>query len=126
MKKLKITVNGTSYEVTVVEIQDTALRAVEPPVVVSRPAPVRPAVVPMAKPAASATGGGDVKAPMPGVILGVKVKPGDKVKVGDVIVILEAMKMENEISAKKAGIIKEVKVSEGQIVGLGDILAVIE
>jgi len=128
MKKLKITVNGITYEVTVEEVQETALRAVEPSVAASRPVPTRPAVVSISttKTGPAAKGGGDVTAPMPGVILAVRVKAGDKVKVGDVLLTLEAMKMENEISAKKAGVVKEVKVTEGQTVGSGEVLVVIE
>lgn len=127
MKKLKITVNGVAYDVMVEDIQETALRAVEPPVAMPRPVPVRAAARAPSKASGPVAGGtGDITSPMPGVILGVKVKAGDQVKIGDVLVVLEAMKMENEISAKKAGAIKEVKIKEGQTVGAGEILLIIE
>jgi len=64
-------------------------------------------------------------APMPGIIFEVKVKVGDVVNIGDVLLILEAMKMENELAADKAGTVKEVKVTKGQAVNGGDPLIVI-
>ena len=67
-----------------------------------------------------------VTAPIAGTILSVKVKVGDRVKPGDVLLILEAMKMENNIPAPKDGVVKEVHVSEGKTVKLGDLLIVIE
>jgi len=67
-----------------------------------------------------------VTAPIMGTIVSVKVKAGDRVKQGDVLLILEAMKMENEIYAPKSGVVKEVHTSEGKPVKHGDILMVIE
>ncbi|HWJ03647.1 MAG TPA: biotin/lipoyl-containing protein [Verrucomicrobiae bacterium] len=129
MRKLKITINNVTYMVTVEE-EESALKAVEPHGIVSRPVPQRPSVQPAAaKPAASnaAKGGGnDVSAPMPGVVLAVKFKEGDSVNIGDVVVVLEAMKMENEITAKRAGVVKEIRVKEGQTVAGGEVLVAIE
>jgi acetyl-CoA/propionyl-CoA/long-chain acyl-CoA carboxylase, biotin carboxylase, biotin carboxyl carrier protein len=72
-----------------------------------------------------ATGSGDVAAPMQGTIVRVVVAVGDEVEVGDAIVVLEAMKMENNVNADKAGTVKEIRVGEGDSVGGGDIVAVI-
>ena len=105
MKKYNITVNGTTYEVTVEEIvsgQDTTVPA-SPAVSVPKTAP---AVV-KNTPSASA-GSIPVKAPMPGNIVKVNVRQGDKVKSGDVLCVLEAMKMENDIVAPSDGTIASV------------------
>lgn len=136
MQKFKIRVNGEVYEVEVEEIGGNPgccaapAPAVAPPPapVAAAPAPPAPAAAPAApKPAAPAAGGGGgtLCSPMPGTILDVKVKVGDVVKAGDILLILEAMKMENELTADKAGTIKEVKVSKGQAVSGGDALIVI-
>jgi len=69
---------------------------------------------------------GVIKAPMVGQVVLIQITPGDSIKQGDVLLILEAMKMENEIRASKNGIIKEVRVSEGEMVNMGDILVIIE
>ncbi|HWJ02753.1 MAG TPA: biotin/lipoyl-containing protein, partial [Verrucomicrobiae bacterium] len=129
MKKLKITINNITYMVTVEEERETALKAVEPHGIVGRPAPSRPSIQPVAAkpaPAAANGGGNDITAPMPGVVLAVKFKEGDTVNIGDVVLVLEAMKMENEITAKRPGIIKEIKVKEGQTVAGGEVLVAIE
>jgi biotin carboxyl carrier protein len=130
MKKLKITINNIAYMVTVEEEAGNALQAVEPNHFVSRPVSSRPSITPLSpKPAASnpARGGGnEITAPMPGVVLAVRCKKGDKVSIGDVVLVLEAMKMENEITAKKAGFIKEIKVKEGQTASAGEVLMIIE
>ena len=99
-------------------------------------APARPAVAaPVAPPVAKAApqksstptvaGAGVVASPMPGTILGVKVKVGDVVKHGQPVVILEAMKMENEIVATQDGTVREVRVNKGAAVNSGDVLVVI-
>jgi len=67
-----------------------------------------------------------IKAPMPGTVLGINEKPGDKVKKGDPVVTLIAMKMENKITSPKKGKVKEIKVKEGQNVESGDVLVVLE
>lgn len=121
MRKFIVNVNGTSYEVEVEEI--SGAKSAAP--VVQAPA-TAPAAAPAPAPkAASISGGESVNAPMPGNILEVKVKQGDSVKSGDVLLILEAMKMENEILAPKDGVIASINVSKGATVNSGDVLCVI-
>ncbi len=119
MKNYTITVNGTVYEVTVEEGTGTA-PAVQP----ARPAAPAPAAAPKpaAKPA-GAQGGVQVVSPMPGKILGIKVRVGDAVKKGQVMMILEAMKMENEIPAPEDGTVASIEVNEGASVDPGALLA---
>ncbi len=113
MKNLRITVNGTAYDVQVEELGESAA-----PVAA---APAAPAAAPAPKKAAApAAGAGEpVVAPMPGTILSVNVTAGQAVKSGDVLVILEAMKMENEIKAPKDGTVGSVVVSKGESVDTG-------
>ena len=130
MKKYKITVNGQTYEVEVEEIGGTGLVKEETPAPVAttekpQEAPQQENPKPAPKKAAPA-GKATITAPMPGTILSVKVKEGSKVSKGDVIMILEAMKMENEILAPQHGIISSIDVSEGASVNTGDILATME
>ena len=128
MKKYTITVNGTAYEVDVEEMGGaaaTAPKAAAPkaaPVPAAAPAPKAAAPAPAAKPVAA--GSATISAPMPGKVLEVKVKAGDAVKSGDVLMILEAMKMQNEIMAPADGTISDVRVSAGQTVGTGDVMIV--
>jgi biotin carboxyl carrier protein len=127
MKKYLITVKGISYEVEVEEIKDNAPQskaAVTAPVRAAAPAaPAAPAPA-KAAPASSAPAGGtaSVTSPMPGSIFKVHVKAGDSVKRGDVLIILEAMKMENEIFAAADGVVDSVLVKEGATVNTGDVL----
>ncbi len=118
MKNLKITVNGVSYDVQVEEVDGAS------PTTASAPAP---AAAPKAAPkkAASPAKGDPVTSPMPGTILNVPVKEGQSVKTGDVLVVLEAMKMENEIKAAKDGTILSVAVSKGESVDTGALLVTI-
>ena len=121
MKNYRITVNGTSYDVTVEELAGGAaapVAAAPSPVAVSAPA-AAPA------PAAPAGGAGSIKvsSPMPGKILAVKANVGDSVKKGQVILILEAMKMENEVVAPEDGTIASIDVTVGAMVESGDTLA---
>lgn len=127
MRKFKVTVNGQSFEVQVEEVRQGAqtVRPVSAPSFVApaapTPTPVAPKPVAASAPAPAAPAApGAVTAPMPGVINSVKVKEGDDVKAGDVLLILEAMKMENEIPAPAAGKVKKVYVSAGQSVNAGD------
>ena len=109
MKYYNITVNGVAYSVSV---EETAAGA----------APVAAPAAPKAAAPAAAAGAVSVKAPMPGNILDVKVAAGASVKAGDVLVILEAMKMENEIVAPQDGTVASVNVHKGDTVNSGDVL----
>jgi glutaconyl-CoA decarboxylase len=128
--KYKVTLNGRTYEVEV-EAGKAMLLAEYEAVAPAAPAAAAPvAAAPAAAPAAAAapvvTGAGDaVNAPMPGNILKVNVKAGDAVKAGTVLVVLEAMKMENEIMAPKDGTVTQVLVSKGSTVDTGAPLVVI-
>ena len=120
MKYYNITVNGVAYSVSVEETAAGAAPVAAAPVA----APVAPKAAPAAAPkaAAGAAGAVTVKAPMPGNILDVKVKAGASVKAGDVLVILEAMKMENEIVAPQDGTVASINVNKGDTVNSGDVL----
>lgn len=117
MKNYTITVNGTAYNVTVEE--GTSAATVAAPVIQSEPAPA-PAQKAATAPAAS--GSVSVDAPMPGNILDVRVANGASVKSGDVLVILEAMKMENEIVAPQDGVVASINVNKGDTVEAGQTL----
>ena len=120
MKYYNITVNGVAYSVSV---EETAAGAAPVAAAPAAPkAPAAPAAAPKAAAPAGAAGAVSVKAPMPGNILDVKVKAGDSVKAGDVLVILEAMKMENEIVAPQDGTVASVNVHKGDTVNSGDVL----
>jgi len=105
---------------------EKAPKAVVKPVV--RPVSTSPAPAPatVVKPAATSTGKSGVKSPLPGVILDIKVNVGDTVKKGQTIIILEAMKMENNINADKDGKITAINVSKGESVLEGTDLVIIE
>ena len=109
MKKYRVNVNGTVYEVELEEITGAAPAA----------APAAPA------PAAAPAGGEKIAAPMPGTILSVNVAAGDAVKKGQVLMILEAMKMENEIMAPCDGTVTSVAVTKGAAVESGALLCTI-
>lgn len=121
MKNYRITVNGTSYDVTVEELSGGAAPAAAP---VAAPV-AAPAAAPAPAKAAPAGGAGSIKvsSPMPGKILAVKANVGDSVKKGQVILILEAMKMENEVVAPEDGTIASIDVTVGASVESGDTLA---
>lgn len=135
IKKFRITVNGEAFEV---EVEETGVEgsAVHQPVARTT-APVSPVAPRAAAPAAAAraaapktpasgpSGAGSATAPMPGTILDIKVNVGDQVKAGQTVVILEAMKMENEIGAPIDGTVKEIRVQKGATVNPGDVLAII-
>lgn len=121
MKNYRITVNGTAYDVAVEELGAGAAPAAAPVATapVAAPAPAAPA----APAAASGAGSIVVSAPMPGKILNVKTNVGASVKKGDVVLILEAMKMENEVVAPEDGTIASINVAAGDSVEAGDTLA---
>ena len=124
MKKYNITVNGNTYEVLVEEVGGAASAPVAAPVFtapVAAPAASAPAA-PKAAPAGPA-GANKVTAPMPGTILDIKVSAGQAVKKGDVICVLEAMKMENDIPAPCDGVIASVNVQKGASVAANDVIA---
>lgn len=110
MKNLKITVNGVAYDVQVEEVGGSA----SAPVAAAPAAPV--ASAPKAAPAAAPTSGEPLNCPMPGTIISVNVSAGQQVKLGDVVVVLEAMKMENEIQSDRAGIVTKINVAKGDSV----------
>ncbi len=120
MKNYRITVNGTAYDVAVEELGAGAA-----PAPVAAPVAAAPAAAPApAAPVASGSAGAvKVSAPMPGKILAVKANVGQAVKKGDVVMVLEAMKMENEIVAPEDGTVASIDVAVGDSVESGDTLA---
>jgi biotin carboxyl carrier protein len=132
MRKFAITVNGNTYEVEVEEIGGAPVYAAAPVAApVAAPAPVAaapaapkaaPAAAPKAAAPAGAAGANKVNSPMPGTILDVKVSVGQAVKNGQVLCILEAMKMENEIAAPADGVVASINVTKGATVNTGDLL----
>lgn len=135
MKEYKYKINGNTYKVAVGDIDNNVAQvevngipykveldsAKKPVSVVSAP---RPSAAPrtetgakvIAKPAATATGGYQVKAPLPGTVLSVGVKVGDTVKASDTVVVLEAMKMENAIHAGRDGVVAAINANPGDAV----------
>ena len=115
MKTYNITVNGVTYTVNVEEVGGVAAPAAAPAPAAPAPAPAAPA--PAAAPKATGSAGAvSVKAPMPGNIMKVNAKVGASVKKGDVLVVLEAMKMENDICAPADGVVASVEVAQGATV----------
>ncbi len=124
MRKFNVTVNGTSYEVEIEEVEAGAVSTAP----VAAPAAPKAAPTPKAAPAhkaapAGAQGSVVIKAPMQGSIVKVNVSAGQSVKKGDVICILEAMKMENEIFAPQDGVVASVNVTKGATVKTDDVIA---
>ena len=127
--KYELTLNGRTYEVEV-ELADPMMMQEFQSYAPAPAAPAAPVVeaAPSAAPAAApaVTGAGEkVDSPMPGTILKVNVAAGQTVKEGDLLVVLEAMKMENEIFAPKGGTVSQVLVEKGASVNTGDVLVVI-
>lgn len=129
--ELNITLNGVTYTVEVEKVNrkgGTAPAAPAPAaatVQAAAPAPAPVQAAPKAAPAQVAAGDTPVTAPMPGKVVKVMVKEGAKVKKGDVLMLLEAMKMQNEIGAPCDGVVKSVNVAGGQGVKPGEVMAVI-
>jgi len=119
-----VTINGKNYEVEVEKGQAKVLGITQAPVTQSpAPSPAKPEPAPAAAAAEKPvpTGGGEIiKAPMPGTVLNIKVNPGASVKRGDILMILEAMKMENEITAPRDGKVANILTGNGQSVATGD------
>jgi biotin carboxyl carrier protein len=145
MKKFKFTINGNEYAADVISIEentaevaingvsytveiDQKMQTVKTPKLVRTPAvpstDSHPSVSKTASPSAP-KGTGSIKSPLPGVILDIYVREGDTVKIGQKLIMLEAMKMENNINADKEGRVASIKVSKGDSVMEGDILIVI-
>jgi glutaconyl-CoA decarboxylase len=130
MKQYNVTVNGVTYEVMVEEVGATATYTapaapVAAPAAAPAPAPA-PAAAPAAAPVATPAGATEVKAPMPGTIMKLNVAVGDTVKKGDIICILEAMKMENEIFAPIDGTVAAISVAKGASVQTDEVIAAIK
>ena len=120
MKNYRVTVNGVAYDVVVEELAGGVAPAAAPAPVAAPVAAPAPAAAPAApKGAAGATA---VKAPMPGTLIKVNVKVGDSVKKGDVLCVLEAMKMENDIMAPADGVVASVEASKGASVATDAVL----
>lgn len=129
MKSYTITVNGNVYDVTVEEKGGAPVGAAAPaaPVPSAAPAPAAaPAAAPAPKAAAGSAGSVQITAPMPGKILAVKAEVGQEVKKGQVILLLEAMKMENEVVAPQDGTVASVNVASGAMVESGEVLATMD
>lgn len=128
MKKFNVTVNGTAYDVEVNEVKAAAPAAAPKaaPAAAPKAAPA-PAPAPAAAAAAAPVPAGaeTVKAPMPGKILSVAVSAGQAVKKGETLLILEAMKMQNEIAAPHDAVVAEVRVAANQTVSTGDDMVVL-
>lgn len=142
MKEYKYKINGNEYTVCINDVNDTTANVTvngeeykvewekpkeEKPVVKVQPVATKPAPTPAAAPAAApAVKGNAIKTPLPGVIIDVKVNVGDTVKKGDTVVILEAMKMENNINADRDGKVVSIEVAKGDTVADGAALIVLE
>ncbi len=143
MKEYRYTIDGNKYEVAINEVNDTTAKVTvngteytvewekpveEKPVVKVQPVAARPAApaAPAAAPAAAPVSGNAIKTPLPGVIIDVKVAVGDTVKKGQTVVVLEAMKMENNINADRDGKVVAIQVAKGDTVADGAVLVVLE
>ena len=144
MKEYKYTIEGNKYEVAINEVNDTTAKVTvngaeytvewekpveEKPVVKVKPAvakPTAPTTPATAAPAAAPVSGNAIKTPLPGVIIDVKVNVGDTVTKGQTVVVLEAMKMENNINADRDGKVTAIQVAKGDTVADGAVLIVLE
>jgi len=133
MRRFRVTIEGESYEVEVEEIKEArpgtsaSSTKLSPVAREAPPVPAKTEPAPVAKPSPAEVAGGEVvSAPMPGTIVSIRVKGGDEVKAGDVLLILDSMKIQNEIRAPREGKIREVFVSEGKYVRRKEALLAIE
>ena len=142
MKEYKYTIDGNTYEVAINEVNDTTAKVTvngteytvgwekpveEKPAVKIQPVVAKPAAAPAAPatPAAAPVNGHAIKTPLPGVIIDVKVNIGDTVAKGQTVVVLEAMKMENNINADRDGKVVAIQVTKGDTVADGAVLVVL-
>lgn len=139
MKEYKFKVSGKDYTVSVDNVEENIVnltvngakhvveleKAPEAPAPVARPVVQRPAPAAASAPAAGGGAGKPLKSPLPGVILDIYVKVGDTVKNGQKVLLLEAMKMENNIDSDRDGVVKEIKIGKGDSVNEGDVLLII-
>ncbi len=144
MKKFKFKIHGNDYEVEILQLEDNIAEVdvngstytveIQQEVKATKtPKLVRPKAIPSTETTVTKTskpgekkGVGRIKAPLPGTILEIKIKVGDKVKLGDKLLVMEAMKMENNINADKEGVVSAVKFNVGDSVLEGDVLVEIE
>jgi biotin carboxyl carrier protein len=139
MKSFKYTINGNVYKVVINRIEDTIadveVNGTPYTVEMNKPTkkqvitinrPVQTTVAPVVRPQQSGAGSSALRSPLPGIIIDVLCKPGDTVKKGQKLLVLEAMKMENAINAEKDGVIKELKINKGDSVLEGAELLIIE
>lgn len=120
MKKYIIKLNGKTYEVEMGEVSGSSVYVAPAASAANGSAPAAPSSAPAAEPAASATGGDAIISPMPGNIIDIRVKAGDMVKKNQVILVLEAMKMENEIVAPADGTVLSIATSKGAMVNANE------
>ena len=123
MRKFMINVNGKSYEVEVEEVGGTAPAYTPGAPVAPTPAAAPAPAAPKAQAPSGSEGSVKVTSPMPGTILRINANVGDKVTKGQPIVVLEAMKMENDIVAPEDGTVSSINVTSGQSVNSGDVIA---
>lgn len=119
----EVSVNGTEYNVAIEGLR--ARPATKTPRLVRTPAPDSTPRTPEPRQEAAAGGGSTIKSPLPGVVLDVSVREGDAVKAGQRLMLLEAMKMENNIEADKDGVVQSIKVRQGDSVLEGDVLVIL-
>lgn len=133
MRQFRVLVNGSEYKVAIEEIQETSASAPASTAAPEQVKPLTPRPIPQSKPApasnpkpeANGEASGIITAAMPGTILEIKAAEGDTVVRGETLLILEAMKMENEIMAPCDGVIGEIHVAVGASVNSGDLLMII-
>lgn len=127
VRRFRITINGKVFEVEAQELgHETQAHAPTTPAVSPARLETAPAPTPAQPKAKASTGAGTrIEAPLPGLVLDVKAKEGDQVSQGQVLVILEAMKMENEIVAPEDGTVAQIAVGKGDSVSSGDVLVVL-
>ena len=118
IKTYRIVVDGQTYMVEVEEVKSDGQAPAGNPVPRTAPAPAPVAAAPASPPAS----GQAVKAPLQGTVLDIPVKPGEQVKAGDILVVIEAMKMENEIVAPLDAVVDQVHANKGDVVAAGDLL----